>query len=65
MFKMLLRAIGLSKGPAPLRTYLSASPFVGALPALAFVAWRYRDKIGPMLRNARALGPKQAVAQSY
>lgn len=52
MMKRLLIALGLRSAPPPLRTYLAASSFVGVLPALAFVAWKYRGKIAPMLHRA-------------
>ena len=55
MIKKLLFALGVAKAPAPVKSYFAASSFVGAPLALAFVAWRYRDKIGPLLRRANVL----------
>ena len=63
MFKKLLFALGLAKAPPPVRTYLATSSFVGAPLALAFVAWKYRDKIGPLLRSAHVL-PAKAEPQT-
>lgn len=62
MFKKLLFALGLAKAPPPVRTYLATSSFVGAPLALAYVAWKYRDKIGPLLRRAHVL-PAKTEAQ--
>jgi hypothetical protein len=62
MFKKLLMAIGLRKAPPPVRSYLAASSFVGFLPALAFVAWKYRDRIGPAVRRLR--GREEVSAQA-
>jgi hypothetical protein len=62
MFKKLLLALGLAKAPAPIRSYAVASSFVGAPLALAFVAWKYRDKIRPLLQRAQhASAEPQAV----
>lgn len=51
MFKKLLMAIGLRKAPAPVRNYLALSSFFGAVPALAYVAWKNRDRIRPILQS--------------
>ncbi len=52
MMKRLLIALGLRSAPPPIRSYLTASSFAGALPALAFVAWKYRGEIAPLLHRA-------------
>jgi hypothetical protein len=52
MFKKLLLALGFAKAPAPVRSYLTVSSFVGALPALAWVLWRNRNRIRPLLQRA-------------
>lgn len=57
MLKRILIMLGMSKAPAPVRSYLAVSSFVGVVPALAWVAWKNRDKIRPLLQrvtNARA-----------
>ena len=53
MFKKILFALGLAKAPAPVRSYLKASSFVGVVPALAFVAWKYRDQIKPLIKRGQ------------
>jgi hypothetical protein len=53
MFKKILITLGLAKAPLPIKSYLVASSFVGTLPALAFVAWKYREKIIPVVRRAK------------
>jgi ABC-type hemin transport system substrate-binding protein len=55
MFKRILYALGLQAAPRPIRSFITASSFVGTLPALAFVAWRYRDRIVPALGSAKRL----------
>jgi hypothetical protein len=60
MIKRILLALGLRSAPAPLRTYLTASSFVGGIPALAYVAWKYRGKIKPLLQRGPQPQP-QAV----
>lgn len=60
MLKKLLLALGLSKAPAPLRSYVKASSLMGVLPALAFVAWKYRDQIKPLIKR----GQRQLSAAS-
>lgn len=60
MLKRILIMLGMSKAPAPVRSYLAASSFVGVVPALAWVAWKNRDKIRPLLQrvtNHRAATP--------
>jgi hypothetical protein len=51
MFMKLLMALGLRSAPAPVRNYLAVSSFFGALPALAYVAWKNRDKIRPVVQR--------------
>ncbi len=51
MLMKILMALGLRKAPAPVRNYLAVSSFFGAVPALAYVAWKNRDKIGPVLQR--------------
>lgn len=62
MFKKLLLTLGLAKAPAPIRSYFVTSSFVGAPLALAYVAWKYRDKIAPVLRRGHVL-PAPTAAQ--
>jgi hypothetical protein len=52
MLKKLLLALGFAKAPPPVRSYLAVSSFIGAVPALAWVLWRNRDRIRPMLQRA-------------
>ena len=54
MFKRLLLGLGLISAPAPVRSYLKASSFIGTIPALAFVAWRYRGQLRSFLARSRA-----------
>jgi hypothetical protein len=54
MFKRILLALGLAKAPAPVRSYLAVSSFFGAVPALAWVAWKNRDKIRPVVQRVTA-----------
>lgn len=54
MFKRILLALGLAKAPAPVRSYLAVSSFLGAVPALAWVAWKNRDKIRPVVQRVTA-----------
>lgn len=56
MIKKLLLALGLRRAPAPVRSYLAASSFVGGLPAIAFVAWKYRSNIKQLVARARSRG---------
>ncbi len=51
MLKRILIALGLRNAPTPVRTYVAASGLVGGLPALAYVAWRHRDKIAALWRT--------------
>ncbi len=54
MLKKILLTLGLAKAPAPVRTYFAASSFVGVVPALAYVAWKNRDRLRSMLRRGMA-----------
>jgi hypothetical protein len=49
--KTALIALGLRRAPAPVRLYLAAYSWVGVLPAIAYVAWKYRDRIAPVVRR--------------
>ncbi len=60
MIKHLLVSLGLAKAPAPFRSYVAASSFVGVIPALAFVAWKYRANIRPLL--GKLVAPRHAQA---
>ena len=51
MLKKILLTLGLAKAPAPIRTYVVASSFVGAVPALAWVAWKNRDWLRSLVRR--------------
>ena len=60
MIKRILIALGLRNAPAPLRSYLTVSSVFGAVPALAWVAWRNREQIRPLLQRVtsrRDAGP--------
>ena len=66
MLKNLLMAIGLRKAPAPIRTYVAASSFVGVIPAVAYVAWKHRDRIASFFKKGareRALPAAPAAAE--
>jgi hypothetical protein len=45
MLKKILVMLGLAKAPKPIRSYIVTSSFLGVVPALAWVAWKYRDRI--------------------
>ncbi len=51
MLKRILIALGLRNAPAPLRSYLKVSSVFGAVPALAWVAWKNRAQIRPLLQR--------------
>jgi hypothetical protein len=51
MLKRILMAIGLRKAPSPVRSYFAVSSMFGAVPAIAWVAWKNRDRIRPMLQR--------------
>lgn len=54
MLKQILIALGLRNAPTPVRTYVAASSLVGGVPALAYVAWKHREQIAALWRNATA-----------
>lgn len=58
MLKKILMALGLRKAPAPVRSYLAVSSVFGAVPALAYVAWKNRDRLRPALN--RVVSPRRA-----
>jgi hypothetical protein len=60
IFMKILMALGLRKAPAPVRSYLTVSSFFGAVPALAYVAWKNRDKIRRVVQ--RVTSRRQAAA---
>lgn len=45
MIQRILIALGLRAAPSPVRSYFAVSSFVGAVPALAYVAWKNRDRL--------------------
>ncbi|MDB4928700.1 MAG: hypothetical protein JWM10_1184 [Myxococcaceae bacterium] len=51
MLKQILIALGLRNAPTPVRTYVAASSLVGAVPALAYVAWKNREQLQSLWRN--------------
>jgi hypothetical protein len=51
MLTKILIALGLRTAPVPVRNYLAVSSIFGAVPALAYVAWKNRDKIRPAVRR--------------
>lgn len=61
MFKKLLITLGLAKAPAPVRSYFVASSMFGTIPALAFVAWKNRDRIRGLLQRGNAHQAELAV----
>jgi hypothetical protein len=64
MLMKILIALGLRKAPAPVRNYLAVSSLFGGVPALAYLAWRNRDKIRPVLQRVtsrQAPSPSPAV----
>ena len=62
MLKKLLLTLGLAKAPAPIRTYFAASSFVGAVPALAFVAWRNRAQLKALFQRVTHRQPQRLAA---
>jgi len=42
MFSRILVHLGLRAAPTPIRTYVAVSRVFGAVPALAYVAWKNR-----------------------
>jgi len=51
LLRSLLVRLGLAKAPTPIRSYLTASSFAGALPAAAYFGWKYRHEIGRYARQ--------------
>ena len=51
LLRSLLVRLGLAKAPTPVRSYLTASSLIGALPAAAFFGWKYRNEIGRFARQ--------------
>lgn len=54
MFKRLLFWLGLRKAPTPIKSYVAFSSVFGTLPALAYVAWKNRDRIAPYVKRFTA-----------
>ena len=52
MLKKILFMLGLQKAPKPVRSYFAVSSLFGVAPALAYVAWKNREKIRPLLQRA-------------
>ena len=51
MLKRILIALGLRNAPAPVRSYFAVSSVFGVLPAIAWIAWKNRERIRPMLQR--------------
>ena len=65
MLKKILTLIGLAKAPAPIRSYLAVSSFFGAVPAIAYVAWKNRAQIQSFVHRLREKAqPKQLAAST-
>ena len=60
MLKRILIALGLRNAPAPVRSYFAVSSVFGVVPAIAWIAWKNRERIRPMLQ--RVTPPRGAVA---
>lgn len=56
MLKRILIALGLRNAPAPVRSYLAVSSVFGAMPALAWLAWKNREQIRPLLQRVTSRG---------
>lgn len=56
MLKRILIALGLRSAPAPVRSYFAVSSIFGVVPALAWVAWKNREQIRPMLQRVTQRG---------
>ena len=56
MLKRILIALGLRSAPAPVRSYLAVSSVFGAVPALAWLAWKNREQIRPLLQRVTPRG---------
>ena len=64
MITKLLVALGLRKAPAPIRSYVTAASLFGPGPAIAWVAWKNRDRIRSFIGGAQGRAPAGALAQS-
>ncbi|MDB4946649.1 MAG: hypothetical protein JWP97_6183 [Labilithrix sp.] len=64
LLKKILVAIGIAKAPAPVKSYLTVSSFFGAVPAVAWVAWKNRDAIRSAVGRLRARAPQQLSARA-
>lgn len=66
MMKKLLVALGLRKAPAPIRSYVGVASIFGTIPAIAWVAWKNRDRIrsfvGGMRQHQQPAGALAAAA---
>jgi hypothetical protein len=62
MLKRLLVFFGLRKAPSPVKSYVAFSSLFGTLPAVAYVAWKYRDRIGPALKRFAPAARSSATA---
>lgn len=62
MLSTILVHLGLRAAPTPVRTYVAVSSVVGAVPALAYVAWKNRDKIAALWQRATSHAPAHAAA---
>ena len=63
MLKKILLTLGLAKAPAPVKTYFAVSSLFGAVPALAYVGWKNRDRIRSVFQRAtHAEAPRLASA---
>ena len=51
MLKRILIALGLRNAPAPVRSYFAVSSVFGVVPAIAWIAWKNRERIRPMLQR--------------
>jgi hypothetical protein len=61
MLKRILIALGLRSAPRPVRSYFAVSSFFGAVPALAWVAWKNREQIRPLLQRVTSRGDREAI----
>lgn len=64
MLKKLLIMVGLAKAPAPVKSYVAVSSLFGAVPALAWLAWRNRDAIRGTVRRLRASTPSPIASST-
>ena len=64
MIKQLLVALGLRKAPAPIRSYVTVASLFGTVPAIAWVAWKNRDRIRSFAGGLRHQEPAGALAQA-